>query len=171
MRLRVVENDDLYSTRMYDSPAAAWRGWSRIFYGCLGSLRRIVASAVLITLVGLFPWLGLAVATISLFSAASGSTSHWLVTAGAWAAVVVLMQFVVWREYATWRFGPAWSLTYFIGALVTLGILANAMLKTIGATPTTWRGTTYRGARMDRPRTAYNQRDTVRCLADRSDGA
>jgi chlorobactene glucosyltransferase len=170
MRLRVVENDDLYSTRMYDSPSAAWRGWSRIFYGCLGSLPRLSASAALIALVGLLPWTGLIVAMTSLLATDSVGVAGWAIATGAWAAVVLFMQFVLWREYRVWRFGSAWSLTYSIGALVTLGILANAMLKTIGATRTTWRGTTYRGARLDGGKTAYNQRDKVRCLADGSDG-
>ena len=41
-RLQVIQNDDLYVTRMYATLGQTWRGWSRIFYGCLGTLRRLV---------------------------------------------------------------------------------------------------------------------------------
>ena len=45
VRLRVAETDDLYRTRMYDSIGAAWSGWSRILYGSLQSMERLLVSA------------------------------------------------------------------------------------------------------------------------------
>src|SRR5262249_44444294 len=59
LRLRVVGNQDLYWVRMYSNLRQIWRGWSRIFYGCFGSFRRIAASMTLVTLVGIQPWVSL----------------------------------------------------------------------------------------------------------------
>ncbi len=151
LRLRVVENEDLYCTRMYDSPAAAWRGWSRIFYGSLTSLRRLTLSALLLALLSILPWVSLAVALAGLLAGGDGDTP-WGWAVCAWAAVIVVAQFVTWQVYAIVRAGPAWSLTYVLGALVTFGMLINAMLTRIGATGTTWRGTTYRGRRLETQR-------------------
>src|SRR4029079_6010588 len=40
-RLVVVQNEDLYTVRMYSRFKDIWRGWSRIFYGCFGTFRRL----------------------------------------------------------------------------------------------------------------------------------
>ncbi|MGB2987099.1 MAG: glycosyltransferase family 2 protein [Phycisphaerae bacterium] len=143
LRLRVVENDDLYRTRMYDSPLAAWRGWSRIFYGCLGSLTRLSSAASVLILLSIVPWVSLITALTGLVLADVSSVRLWAFAACVWLVVVVLEQLVTWRVYAVLRVEPVWSLTYVLGAIVTLGMLVNAMFKTIGATGTTWRGTTY----------------------------
>ena len=45
LRLRVVQNDGLYLTRMYRNFHETWRGWSRIFYGCFGTVRQLLISA------------------------------------------------------------------------------------------------------------------------------
>ena len=37
LRLRVIRGDTLYRVRMYVGLLQIWRGWSRIFYGCLGT--------------------------------------------------------------------------------------------------------------------------------------
>jgi chlorobactene glucosyltransferase len=153
LRLRVVENDDLYRTRMYDTPRQAWRGWSRIFYGCLETLPRLMAAAALIVVVGIIPWASLIVALLGLVYATSSHAgtdvvAPWMTAAVAWFVVVALMQFVTWRAYAIMRAGPLWSLYYLLGAFVTVSMLINAMFKVTGASRTTWRGTTYQGDRL-----------------------
>ncbi len=145
LRLRVVENDDLYRTRMYDSLGQAWRGWSRIFYGCLESLPRLTAAASLIILVGIVPWASLIAALVGMSRTGADIGSPWTMATCAWLVAVALMQFVAWRAYAILRAGPLWSLTYLLGAFVTVGMLISAMFKVTGASRTTWRGTTYRG--------------------------
>ena len=57
-------------------------------------------------------------------------------------AVPLLGEKVGWRRWCTTTFG-------FIGALVTLAMLVNAVFKVSGATKTTWRGTSYRGRRLE----------------------
>ena len=44
VRIRVVQNEGLYITRMYDGFRATWRGWSRIFYGSFVERRRLIIS-------------------------------------------------------------------------------------------------------------------------------
>ncbi len=149
LRLWVVENEDLYRTRMYDSPRAAWRGWSRIFYGCLGSLTRLSAAVFLLVVFSILPWVSLIVAILGRFTADTGVARQWALAVWVWLAVILLEQFVVWRLYAVLRAAPKWSLAYIVGALITLAMLVNAMLKVSGTTKTTWRGTSYRGRRLE----------------------
>ncbi|MHC4695599.1 MAG: glycosyltransferase family 2 protein [Planctomycetota bacterium] len=168
MRLRVVENDDLYRTRMYRTARETWRGWSRIFYGCLETLPRLAAAASMVTVFTIVPWMSLVAALIgrvchcSASSALStgalpqsllltqqchtaGEASTWSLLIVAWAGVILLKQIVTWRFYGIVKIGRLWSLAYVLGALVTLTMLINAMFKAAGAGVTTWRGTTYRG--------------------------
>ncbi len=148
LKLRVVENDDLYRTRMYRTFGEAWRGWSRIFYGCLGSLPRLVTSASLVFLLVITPWVSLAAAWLGRAVAGDDGVEPWTLAGGVWLGVILLKQIVSWRIYTVVRVGRMWSLTYVVGAVVAFAMLISAMLKTIGVTSTTWRGTTYRGARV-----------------------
>ena len=142
--LHVAENDDLYHTRMYRTMGEAWRGWSRIFYGCLQSLTRLLVTCGVLVVFCIGPWLGLLVTVAGRDSAPAGSTALWSMVAGIWAVGLVLEQAAWWRVYGILRMRPAWSLAYPVGALAVLGMLIHAMLKATGATTTTWRGTTYR---------------------------
>ncbi len=148
LKLRVVENDDLYRTRMYRTARETWHGWSRIFYGCLGTLPRLVAAASFVALFAIVPWISLGAALLgrALASVETASTFNMLIAV--WAGVIGLKQIVTWRFYGIVRVGRLWSLTYVLGASVTLGMLVNAMCKAAGATVTTWRGTTYRGGQL-----------------------
>jgi hypothetical protein len=148
LRLRVVENDDLYRTHMYSSVRETWRGWSRIFYGCLGSLPRLTAAASMVTLFTIVPWVSLIAAVIGRVFAGVEDASIWNALIAAWASVIALKQSVTWRFYGIVRINRLWSLTYILGAIVTLAMLMNAMLKACGAGVTTWRGTTYRGDKL-----------------------
>lgn len=142
-RLRVMENDGLYITRMYRTAAESWRGWSRIFFGCLGSLPRLAASATLLVFLTILPAISLLVSLIGLVRSAPNRLYEWSIAALLCAGVVILIQMVTWRWYGLLKIRRLWSLTYAFGATVTLGMLLNAMLKAAGATGTTWRGTTY----------------------------
>ncbi|MFQ5592367.1 MAG: glycosyltransferase [Phycisphaerae bacterium] len=148
LKLRVVENDDLYRTRMYRSARETWHGWSRIFFGCLETVPRLAAAACLVTLFAIVPWVSLAAAIAGRLLSPAEAASTWDLCAVAWACVIVPQQIVVWRFYNVVRVSPWWSVTYGLGAVLTLGILLNAILKAAGAATTTWRGTTYRADRV-----------------------
>jgi len=142
--IRVCENEDLYRARMYRTPREAWRGWSRIFFGSLGTVRRIAISLLMIALYTLLPWIALAASVIAWRFAGSTAGDPWRYASLAWGAVIVFQQMAAWRYYGVVRIGRLWSLTYMFGSLAAFGMLCSAMLKALGATETTWRGTTYR---------------------------
>lgn len=144
-RLRVVENRGLYTVRMYRTPGEAWRGWSRIYYGCLGSLSKLMLVAGFMVVFSLAPWAGLLVSAAAWAATGFETASDWPAALAAWAGVIMLQQIVMTRSYRILRIPRLWALTYPIGACITLAILVVAMLKCLGASTTTWRGTTYRG--------------------------
>ena len=145
LNLRVTENDDLYVTRMYDTPRAAFNGWSRIFFGSLQTTRRLLISAGLLVLFSITPWVSLAVAAIGSLTVDAQHATHWRWMLYAWLGVVVCEQATTLLVYRMMRARPLWSLTYILGALAALAMLVSAMFKAVGATGTTWRGTTYHG--------------------------
>ncbi len=153
LRLRVVSNSDLYRVRMYNSLAQAWRGWSRIFYGCFGSLRRLIVSLVFVLVLSLLPWLLLIGGLIAKATSAtmSSSANALLIAAGAACA---LQMTVLFRFYRISRVNPLLAPTYPIGAFLAAGMLISAIRRLGGRSTTTWRGTTYRGDRVEKPNTA-----------------
>jgi hypothetical protein len=147
MRLRVVENHGLYRTRMYPTLREAWRGWSRIFAGALASPFRVAMAGSLVVLLGLVPWASLVAAVMGLIASGTSSAAQWSTAVAAWGVVIVLEQYVLARFYSVVGIQRVWSATYVLGATITLAMLVNALFKVLGATTTTWRSTTYRGAR------------------------
>ena len=147
LRLRVVENEGLYQTRMYPTLPAAWTGWSRIFAGAFGSPARVLAACAVVFLLVLVPWVSLGVALIGRASGTADAASLWGPAVWTWLSVVILQQLVITRFYAGVGIARAWSLTYILGVTVALGMLVNALFKVLGATTTKWRSSTYRGAR------------------------
>ena len=71
LRLRVVRNHGLYSTRMYTSLRGMYHGWSRIFYGTFGTLQRIGLTLLAVLLVSMMPY---AIALLAVIMAAVNAT-------------------------------------------------------------------------------------------------
>ena len=136
LRLHVIRGGDLYRVRMYTGFRQIWRGWSRIFYGCLGTFPRLFGSVLMLTFLSVGPWLTL------LFSPLL--TANWPALAAAALFAVVSQQSVMWRFYDLTESGRRWAITYPLGAAVCLGMTLSAMRRLSGSI-TTWRGTTYRG--------------------------
>jgi len=144
-RLFMVQNDGLYRVRMYSRFREIWRGWSRIFYGCFGTFRRLRVTMLMLLATNVFPYTSLLIAAaVLLASGWTGAGAGWHWVAGASGIAVLLQQTVIARFYKLSRVNPAWAPTFILGALVCIGMLANSMLKLRGRTATTWRGTTYR---------------------------
>lgn len=139
--LRVVQNDGLYLTRMYRNFHETWRGWSRIFYGCFGTVRQLLISAAFMTIISLLPWVSLAISGIAVAWAAAGHwTNLWYVS----VATVLAQLSVLVRFYLISKSDVRYVITWPIGAALCIGMLFSAILKTLGWTGTAWRGTVYR---------------------------
>lgn len=136
VRLRVIRGGDLYRVRMYTGLRAIWRGWSRIFYGCFGTLPRLIGSCCLLIFMSLSPYASLVGSGL-----AGNRTVAVALTAG---AALLAQQSVMWRFYPLTYLSSVWALTYPLGALLCLAMTFNAMTR-LGGGRTTWRGTEYTG--------------------------
>ena len=143
LRLRVVENDGLYVTRMYATPREAWRGWSRIFYGSFRTMGRLALPALSVLLSTLVPATMFVVSLVWLIRSPADTVGAQWSTFLVYSLTIALLQLTMWRFYGIVQIARGWSATYVLGAFVVFAMLVNAMLKTLGTT-TQWRGTTYR---------------------------
>jgi len=151
-RLFVMQNDGLYTVRMYSRFREIWRGWSRIFYGCFETFRRLRITLAMLLTTNVFPYLSLLIAACVLATRGwSEAGTGWQLVAAACVLVVAMQQSVIFRYYKLSQANPWLAPTFIIGAVICVGMLINAMLKLNGRTTTTWRGTTYRGSQLARP--------------------
>src|ERR1043166_8041834 len=167
-RLRVLSNDDLYTVRMYGSIKATWAGWSRIFYGCFGTLRRLIHAMIAVSLVSVLPWITLLVSlgVVSLGIATAVDTVRaWRYLLVASGACCFAQATVMFRFYALNHSRAIYGLLYPIGALVGLGALANAVRRLRHRATITWRGTTYNANINVAPSAPSGQRP---CIAEKS---
>jgi chlorobactene glucosyltransferase len=143
-RLHVVQNEGLYTVRMYTGLGEIWKGWSRIFYGCFGTFRRLARSMNMLLMMNVFPYLSFAIALGVLFTSGwSGMGLGWQWVLLSSTVAVGGQQSVIFRFYRLSGVHPAWAPTFIIGALVCIGMLGNALRRLGGRASTTWRGTTY----------------------------
>jgi chlorobactene glucosyltransferase len=147
--LRVIQNEGLYLTRMYDSFSAAVRGWSRIFAGSMLTKRMTVAAFAVMFFSSFVPWVCLISSSIGL--GVSG-WSAWGPLFCASLLAVLMLHTCMWRFYALLKAYPRYSLLYPLGVVLTLGMLVSALTRQLGIVSTTWRGRTYEQSRgLDRP--------------------
>jgi cellulose synthase/poly-beta-1,6-N-acetylglucosamine synthase-like glycosyltransferase len=147
-RLAVVTNDDLYTVRMYESLAQGWRGWTRIFYGCFGSVRRLLLSALVVTVMSLLPWIALATSAAVMAAGGGAADTAWRGLCAAAAATCVAQLSVTVRFYGMSRSGTWYGLLYPVGAAIGFAALLNAVRRVGGRGKITWRGTTYQGSQV-----------------------
>ena len=80
-RLVVVQGDGLYTVRMYSRWRDIWRGWSRIFYGCFGTFRRLRVSLLLLLFTNIVPYgsflTALLVTLLKTGPINAGGTGYW----------------------------------------------------------------------------------------------
>jgi glycosyltransferase involved in cell wall biosynthesis len=144
LRLRLVENEGLLRCRMYTSLRKFWNGWSRIYYGCGGSVGQLCKTIAFMAVLSFLPWLGLGLTV--LLSQTAEAKVWFLISLGVWSCAIAVQQFTLWQLYKRMRVEALCSLLYVPALLVVLTILMNAMLKSLGLTKTVWRGTSYRAA-------------------------
>jgi glycosyltransferase involved in cell wall biosynthesis len=145
-KLFVCQNEDLYTVHMYSGFAQIWRGWSRIFYGCFGTFRRLRVTLLVLLGMNVFPYMSLLIAA-GVFALTNWPAGNplWYLLGGASLLAVSMQLSVIARFYKISYANPWLAPTFIIGAFVCIGMLINAMLKLNGRTTVTWRGTTYQG--------------------------
>lgn len=138
VRLRVIGNEDLYVTEMYDSLRAVKRGWSRIFQGSFQSPFKAALALFVLILFSLLPWVSAVAASIGLAVASVGTAQSWQTLAIIWWVAVLLEQSVVWRFYPLMRASAVKSLTYIVGVVATTIIVSDTVLKLAGVGRSKW---------------------------------
>ena len=136
-KLTVVRSEGLYKVRMYTSLKQIYRGWSRIFFGCFGTFRRLAISFVLMSVVGLVPYVAAATGLL----AAPGAAAWACAAAGLAAAALQLSLIARYYRIAHVTRGLFW--TYPLGCVITLVILVNSMLRLRAGATLVWKSTTY----------------------------
>jgi len=143
IRLCVARNEDLYTTRMYRGFKETWRGWSRIFYGCFGTVRQLMISAAFLCVMSLLPWIS-ALVSLPVVGVKAAASPAWKAVATASLAAVAAQLSLLARFYRASRISLRYLPTWPIGAALCVGMLGSAMAKALGIQGTTWRGRTYR---------------------------
>jgi len=139
LRLNVVQNADLYRTRMYENFRATYRGWSRIFYGCFAKLGLVIAAAAMVLLMSILPYLiFVGAAAAAAVQGSEFSTLGWWVL-GLSAAAIVAQMSVLTRFYRLTGLSWTRALSYPIGAVVVVFMLISAARKFFGSS-IDWRG-------------------------------
>ena len=133
---------DLFTTRMYDSLRAMYKGWTRIYSGGFRTPGFLAAVILLTILFTILPFAAL-VASAAALTAGAGSP---LVTAMLALAVATSVAiFITMRRYFLLGRANPWYLFFYpLAVVLVTGFELGAMLRTLGLTGTTWRGTTYR---------------------------
>lgn len=138
LRVRVVSNRGLLSTRMYGTVREAWSGWTRNFTGTLKRPLPLLVAATAIGTLGVMPWIGLAA------TAAAAAADHAFIPAAvAWAACVAVAHAGAALLYAGLGSGPAVSLLLPFGAAFVSGTLLRAAFRTLRGCATVWQGARY----------------------------
>ena len=142
LNLRVIRNSQLYTVRMYTSLKQIIRGWSRIFYGTFGTLRRLSISMTVLIVIGLTPY---ATAILG-FSMAGGSNeggNWWLGCGIAGVAAVTIQLSVIYRFYKLIGARKDLAWTYSIGCAMAILAIVISLSKLRKGAKVTWRGTSY----------------------------
>ena len=140
MKLRVLRSDGLYTVRMYTSFKQIIRGWSRIFFGTFGTLKRLTISFLLMAAMGLLPY---AAAMVGLLGFHSGGSAAALVCGIAGLAAVAMQLSVIFRYYRLLGNAGILALTYSMACIITLVVIIIAMTKLRTGATVTWKSTSY----------------------------
>jgi glycosyltransferase involved in cell wall biosynthesis len=139
-KLRVLRGDGLYKVRMYTSFKQIIRGWSRIFFGTFGTLKRLTISFLLMAVMGLLPYAAALIGLLGFHS--SGSTAA-LVCGVAGLAGVAMQMSVIFRYYRLLGNAGTLAITYSMACIITLVVIIISMTKLRAGATVTWKSTSY----------------------------
>ena len=142
LRLRVIRNTGLYTVRMYTSLREILNGWSRIFFGTFGTLRRLSISLGVLLVMGMLPYAA-AILGFVLTAAGVQPAGLWLACGLLGSAAAAMQISVIYRFYSLIgaRKELAWS--YLIGCLFGVIALIQALGKLRKGAKLVWRNTSY----------------------------
>jgi len=137
---------DLFTTRMYDSLRAMYKGWTRIYYGAFRSIAWLLGVILLTFLFTLAPFAALAVSAVAM---AAGDVAPFTLAMFGLSAAMTLVLFITMRRYfIAGRANPWYLFFYPLGVVLTMVFQFGAILRALGLRSVTWRGTTYKGGRV-----------------------
>jgi cellulose synthase/poly-beta-1,6-N-acetylglucosamine synthase-like glycosyltransferase len=145
-RLWNTVGEDLFTTRMYDSPAAMYRGWSRIYAGAFNHAGWIPAVIALTFLFTMAPFVAVAAAAMAM--AAGQVDLYWPAMLALNLATIILAMITLRRMMILGRADPWYLFYYPVSVTVVMVFEFGALLRVLGLRSTTWRGTTYRGRKV-----------------------
>jgi len=145
LQLRVIRGENLYLVRMYTSFMQIIRGWSRIFYGTFGTLKRLVVSLAVVTIMGLLPYLTVGIGAAG-WACGAEPAWPWRMLSIAGLAAVGMQLSVIYRFYKLIDARPGLFWTYPIGCAVAMWALAGSLTK-LGGAKVVWKSTGYDAAR------------------------
>ena len=146
MRLRVVQNRDLYLARMYTSLGSILRGWCRIFLGTFGTPGRLAATAMLLILVSLMPYLG-GLLGLGLWAGGAPAAPLWLTCTALGLSGACIQIAAIYRFYSLIGSRRELAWTFPIGAALALATVLMAISRLRPGAKVVWRGTTYTAVR------------------------
>ena len=141
MRLRVIRNDGLYLVRMYTSLGEILRGWSRIFFGTFGTMRRLTISLAVLMIVGLLPHVTAIIGALVLAMGGAAALAWGCLAVGSAGALMQLS--VIFRFYRLINARADLAWTYPLGCAIGIIALIKAMGKLRRGAQVVWRNTTY----------------------------
>lgn len=144
-KLRVVKSEGLYLVRMYTSLSQIIRGWSRIFYGTFGTLRRLSVSLLAIVLMGLLPHAS-TLAGLAGLAAGWQPSWAWLALTAGGAAGSALQLTAILRFYRLIGAQASLFWTYPIGSAVAAWTVVLALTKLRRGAKVVWKSTGYASA-------------------------
>ena len=141
LRLRVIRNDGLYLVRMYTSLGEILRGWSRIFFGTFGTMRRLTISLAVLMIMGLLPHVTAIIGALALATGAAAAPAWGCLAVGSAGALMQLS--VIFRFYRLINARADLAWTYPLGCAIGIIALIKAMGKLRRGAQVVWRNTTY----------------------------
>jgi len=145
-RLWNAIGQDLFTTRMYDSLRAMYKGWTRIYCGAFKSVWRLLGVMTLTCLFTLAPFAALAAAAAAM---AAGDSRPFTAALFALALATAALVLVTMRRYFLAGRANPWYLFFYPPAVVmVMAFQFGAMMRALGLRGVTWRGTTYKSGRV-----------------------
>ncbi len=139
-QIRTADNDGLFHARMYEGVDEAWKGWSRIFCGCLQSTGKLLITIATILMCIVLPW-SMLVLTMAGFIIEGQAV--WKELLLLWGVPCLLTLLYSHKYYSCFVMNRTWSLFFPLGGFALLGILVNSLLIYWGIMKASYGGESY----------------------------